>query len=189
MCDFGPKKTYTCTCTRRTKVRSVRINFRPMQFHLKSTSSNSGHAKPAQTRLPHSNRAKQNRPCTIKFKSNKPKQNQIKMVRSTSFRPPRQAGSKQFNAVHIRRSHFNSRRFIRNHAKIVLIEVFRQCSGRGIWNICNVRLTKCTRSAMVAHKKVWTYTRHRPFWPTQMHTCTRSASEADRGVRHAHDIG
>ena len=107
MCDVGPQKDIHMhmhkICTR-TKVRSVRINFRPMQFHLKSTNSNSGHAKPAQTRLPHSNRAKQNRPCTITFKSNKPKQNQIKMVRSTSFRPPHQAGSKQFNAIHIRLS-------------------------------------------------------------------------------------
>ena len=28
----------------------------------------------------------------------------------------------------------------------------------------------------------------RPFWPTHMHTCTRSASVAHRGDRHAQDI-
>ena len=62
---------------------SGQCNILPQVNH----SSNSGHAQPTQTRLPHSNRPKQNRPCTIKFKPNKPKPNQFQMVRCTSIRP------------------------------------------------------------------------------------------------------
>ena len=63
---LGHKKMCTCTCTRyaHAQVRSVRINFRPKQYSTPSQQllKLSGHALATQTRLPHSNRPKQDRP-------------------------------------------------------------------------------------------------------------------------------
>ena len=85
------KKICTCTCTRYAHAqKSVQFASTSGQCTIlppANHSSNSGHAQPTQTRLPHSNRPKQDRPCRIKFKPNKPKPNKFQMVRCTSFRP------------------------------------------------------------------------------------------------------
>ena len=100
------KKICTCTCTRYAHAqKSVQFASTSGQCTILppiNHSSTSSHAQPTQTRLPYSNRPKQNRPCTITFKPNKPNPNQFQMVRCTSIRPTPGRGSKQSNAIHIR---------------------------------------------------------------------------------------
>ena len=91
MCDFGPHKDmHICTCTRYAHAQksvkfastSGQCNILPQVNH----SSNSGRTGPARFRLPRSDRPGRDRPCAVKFESNKPKLNQFQIVRSTSFR-------------------------------------------------------------------------------------------------------
>ena len=114
------------------------------------------------------------------------------LINSKSFVPfhfgPRQAGSKQSNAVHIRIS--------------IQFETVHMKSAQGRFDSSipsKQRAGELEYLPWSAHKmhktgnggpqKDMHIENIGHFGPTQMHTCTRSASEAHRGDRHAHDMG